>query len=61
MRLVIYVKLLPHYNMQELSYLLFTHIVACEMFVIRSCHDAKVRRFHNLFNNLLSLKDLIFV
>jgi hypothetical protein len=43
MQLVIYVKLFPHYNMHELSHLLFTHVVACKMFVIGSCHGARWR------------------
>jgi hypothetical protein len=31
------------------------------MFIIVSCHNAKVRRFHNLSRNLLSLRDVNFV
>ncbi len=38
-----------------------THVVTCKMFIIVSCHNAKVRRFHNLSRNLLSLRDVNFV
>jgi len=55
-QLVIYVNLLPHYDKDELSHLLFSHVVACKMYVIRNYHGVKVKKLHNLFTNLFLSK-----